>query len=211
MLLINKPVGKTSFDIVREVRRKTGVKKVGHAGTLDPLAEGLLIIFVGKDETKNAQKFIGLDKEYETVARIGYSTETGDLEGEIIDKKECQLSKEEVENALNTLLGEHDWQVPIYSAIKVNGKPLYKYARENKKVELPIKHMSIKKIKLINVKQKDGYCDVKYMAIVSSGTYIRVLNQKLGELLNCPATTAHIKRTRIGDFSLDNAVNIEDL
>ncbi len=211
MLLVNKPINISSFQVVEKVRKLTGIKKVGHAGTLDPLAEGLLIILIGKEETKKAKDFLGLDKEYEAIARLGISTDTGDLEGKIVKKKTCEKSFEEIKNALLKLKGRHLWEVPKYSAIKVDGKPLYFYARQNIKIEIPKKEMEIKNIELIDIKENDEFIDVRYMALVSSGTYIRTVSEKLGELLGCPSTTAHIKRTKIGTYSLDDAINFEDL
>ena len=212
MLLINKEKGMSSFDVIRFLRKKLGVKKIGHAGTLDPLAEGLLIVLVGKEETKAAQDFQGLDKEYEAIARLGIKTDSGDLEGKELERQICkEISKKQIEKALKELEGEHMWQVPIYSAVKVDGRPLYKYARENKAVKIPEKKMGIFQMELLRIENHDEYTDVHYRAKVSSGTYIRVVSEKLGELLGCPATTAHIKRTQIGDFSLSEALKLDDI
>ncbi len=212
MLLINKQSKISSFQVIKELRGKLKVRKIGHAGTLDPLAEGLLIVLIGKEETKKAQKFIGLDKVYEAKARLGIKTDTGDLEGKIIEKKDgCKITQPEIEEALHSLKGLHEWEVPIYSAIKINGKALYKYAREGKKVKPPKKKMQIYEIELLDIKRQDKYIDIHYKAKVSSGTYIRVLSEKLGEKLNCPATTAHIRRISIGEYSLQEAVTIDNI
>ena len=152
-----------------------------------------------------------LDKEYEAVARLGIKTDTGDLEGRIIEKKKCLVSKKEAEKALETLLGCHSWKLPLYSAKKINGKPLYKYAREGKSVEPPKKEMCIKNIKLLDFKCGDEFCDIKYRATVSSGTFIRTLSEKIGERLDCPATTIFLKRTKIGDYSVSDAKRLNEL
>ncbi len=212
MLLIKKEKGLSSFEIIRELRKILNIKKIGHAGTLDPLAEGLLIVLVDKEETKKAQEFLGLDKTYEAVARLGIRTDTGDLEGKIIEKKDdCNAGNSEIKYALSSLKGSHEWEVPLYSAVKVNGKPLYKYAREGQTVQAPKKKMQIYKIELVNIKRQGKYIDIHYKAKVSSGTYIRTLSEKLGEKLNCPATTAFIKRTAIGQYSIQDAKTLNEV
>ena len=212
MLLIYKEKGLSSFAVVQRVRKITGVRKVGHAGTLDPMAEGLLIVLVGKDETKTAQKFSGLDKEYEAVARLGVSTDTGDLEGEVVSEKDCSsLSDNTIKSALLSLKGEHRWEVPKFSAIKVKGRALYKYARANEEVDLPKKNMHIYKIELISITRTQTHIDIKYRAEVSSGTYIRTISEKLGKLLSCPATTTYILRTKIGKYDLQDAQKLDNL
>ncbi len=212
MLLIYKEKGVSSFDVVRQLRKILNVKKIGHAGTLDPLAEGLLIILIGKDETKKSRDFLKLDKTYEAIARLGIKTDTGDLEGKVIDKKEtCQIPGSEIKHALLSLKGAHEWEVPLYSAIKVNGKALYKYAREGKSVSPPKKKMQIYEIELLDIKKDCEYMDVHYRAKVSSGTYIRTLSEKLGEKLNCPATTAHIKRVAVGQYLLKDSKQLNEI
>ncbi len=201
----------TSFEVIKIIRERLGIKKVGHAGTLDPLAEGLLIVLVGKEETRLASKFISLPKTYDTVAILGFRTDTGDLEGSIVDKhNSVEISKSQIENALLELKGTFMWEVPAYSAIKVNGKPLYKYARENIKVNLPKKEMQIYDISIKNISCTDKICKVQYSATVSSGTYIRTLNEKLGEKLNIPSTTGHIRRISIGGYHLNEAMDPYD-
>ncbi len=212
MLLIHKESGMSSFAVIEKLRKKLTVKKIGHAGTLDPLAEGLLIVLVGKEETKKAQDFIGLEKEYEAVARLGVSTDSGDLEGKIIRKKKPKnISDSEIKSAIESLKGCHCWQVPAYSAIKVKGKALYKYARSGQNVELPKKKMCIYEIRIKEIIHKEEYIDIRYVASVSSGTYVRTISEQLGERLKYPATTAYIKRTRIGDFKLEDAKKLSEL
>ena len=211
MLLIYKEKGLSSFAVIEKLRKLLGIKKIGHAGTLDPLAEGLLIVLVGRDETKKQQDFMKLDKEYEAVARLGIKTDTGDLEGKIVERRNCSIDKKEAEKALTGLLGCYIWELPLYSAKKVKGKPLYKYAREGKSVEVPKKEMCIKSIELLDVKCSDGFCDIKYKVTVSSGTFIRTLSEKIGEALSCPATTVFLKRTKIGKFSVENAKKLDEI
>ena len=210
MLLIYKEKGISSFKLLQKIKQKCSYKKLGHTGTLDPLAEGLLIVLTDT-ETKKQQEFMGLDKEYEAIARLGIQTTTGDLEGKLIKTRGCNLSEEQITNALLSLQGEHLWEVPLYSAIKVNGKPLYKYARENKQVEIPRKKMQIFNIQLISINRKTQHTDVHFKVKVSSGTYIRTITEKLGEKLNCPATTTLIKRTKIGSYSLKDALRLNEL
>ena len=210
MLLVNKPVGLSSFDVIRKIKKRFPSSKIGHAGTLDPLAEGLLILLIDS-ETKQAKQFTGLDKTYIHTARLGIKTNTGDLEGKIIKSQIVQntMDAKTVKNALEKLTGEFIWPVPMYSATKVRGKPLYKYARENTPVTPPTKKMTVYENKLLDISCNEGYCDVTIKSKVSSGTFIRVLNEKLGEKLGYPSTTAHIKRTQIGKFKLSDAMDLE--
>ena len=202
----------SSFAVIQKLRKRLGIKKIGHAGTLDPLAEGLLIVLVGREETKKAQEFIGLDKEYEAVARLGIKTETGDLEGDIVESSDTSgLSDLQIKDALLSLKGCHRWAVPVYSAIKLKGKALYKYARSGQTVKLPKKEMCIYNIELKEIVREGDFVDVRYIAKVSSGTYIRTVSEKLGEKLSCPASTAYIKRTCIGDFKLKDAKKLSEL
>lgn len=210
MLLINKPIGLSSFDVIRKIKKHFPDFKIGHAGTLDPLAEGLLILLINS-ETKQAQQFTGLDKTYIHTARLGIKTTTGDLEGKIIKSQIVKnaIYTKTVKNALEKLTGEFMWPVPMYSATKVKGKPLYKYARENASITPPTKKMTVYENKLLDISCKEGYCDVTIKSKVSSGTFIRVLNEKLGEQLGYPSTTAHIKRIQIGKFKLSDAIDLE--
>ena len=209
MLLVNKPSGITSFDVIRRVKKQFPTKKLGHVGTLDKEAEGLLILLIGP-ETKHAHEFVGLDKTYIHIARIGIKTDTGDLEGKIIKNKNINtIDVDTINSAISQLQGEFLWQVPLYSATKVKGKPLYKYARENMPVIPPTKQMCIYYNKLLNIKCANKYCDITLESKVSSGTFIRTLNEKLGDLLNLPSTTAHIKRTQIGEFKLSDAIDLD--
>ncbi len=198
--------------MLRQIKKKCAYKKLGHAGTLDPLAEGLLIVLTEK-ETKLASNFAGLDKEYETVARIGISTESGDLEGAIRQRKSVEnLPEEKIKKALTELEGCHEIPAPIYSAIKVKGKALYKYAREGKMPPfIPLKKMCVLYVKFLSVECESDFCDIRYILKVKSGTYVRSINEMLGKILGYPSSSAQIKRLSIGKYSLKDALKVKDL
>ncbi len=205
ILLIDKPKGITSFDVIRKLRKKLNIRKMGHAGTLDPLATGLLLIGV-EAGTKKLKDLIGLPKTYETEILLGKSTTTGDMEGEVVlSKKVESLKSEEVENVLKEMTGILELPVPIYSAIKKDGKPLYKYARKGEKVDIPIKKMEIRAIKLLNVLCKEGECVLSVRMDVGSGTYVRSVAEEVGRRLGYPATVKELRRTVIGKFDVKDA------
>lgn len=212
IILIDKPTGITSFDVIRILRRKLGIKKMGHSGTLDPLASGLMII--GVDEgTKKLNEYLKLSKIYIVDILLGVSTETGDREGEIVEKKEAKnLTKEQIKNVLKEMKGRLELKVPIYSAIKIKGKPLYEYARKGKEVELPKKNMEILGIKLIDIADnKNGTFNIKTEINVSSGTYIRSIAEEFGRRLGYPASLSNLKRIKIGDFDIKDAKMLDNI
>ncbi len=214
MLLINKTFGISSFSVVQKLRKITGIKKIGHAGTLDPLAEGLLIILIGKNETKLSQNFLKLNKVYKTKIVLGISTDTLDLEGKITEQKECtNIDRAQIENAFLKMRSCKKYRVPIYSAIKIDGKPLYKYAREGAKVKLPEKEMCIYEYKIENIKEnaQEKTIEIDAELKVSSGTYVRTINYHIGKQLNCPATTSKIIRTKIGEYDIKNAIDLNSI
>ncbi len=209
LMLIDKPGGISSFDVIRKLRVKTGIRKMGHSGTLDPLASGLMIIGVNKG-TKKLTDLIGLSKIYKVEVFLGKKTETGDLEGKIIEEKKVNsVNIEKVEEILKSLEGEIDLAVPYYSAIKVKGKRLYKMAREGKTgVEIPIKKMKIYWIKLTGHRKiKDGYV-LKLVMKVGSGTYVRSVVEEIGKKLDLPAVVSGLRRTAIGEYRVDQAEKI---
>jgi tRNA pseudouridine55 synthase len=225
MLLIDKPKGISSFRLVQIVRRVTGIKKVGHAGTLDPLASGLMIILVGREETKQADKFLKLDKAYQTTILLGESRTTGDMEGEIVNHVTIpNISQETIKKTLNSMVGDLALKVPIFSAIKQNGKRLYKIARKghiSKEVlnNVPRKIMTIKDIDLLNVRRVtkliknvpyDMY-EVNVIFYVKSGVYIRSLSEEFGKRLNLPATTKELRRIQIDKYSIKNAQKVDEI
>lgn len=215
LLLIDKPKGITSMDVIRRLRRILQIKKIGHAGTLDPLATGLMLIGVGKG-TKKLAELIKLDKEYIAEVRIGESRTTGDLEGEILEqKKVTNVTDVEVEKALSELIGEIELPVSAYSAIKVDGVPMYKRARRAEKIgeivkEVPMRTMNVYGAELLKFEMSESVAIATIRFKVGSGTYIRSLGEELGRKLEYPATLQNLRRTMIGNFGIEEAKEIED-
>jgi len=208
IILIDKPVGISSFDVIRRLRKRFGIRKMGHAGTLDPLASGLLIIGINEG-TKKLNDYLKLDKEYVTEVKLGQRTTTGDLEGEVVEEKEVgEIKKETVEEALSSMIGVLELPVSAYSAIKQGGVPLYKKARAAKErgetipdSELPKRAMRVYEAELLDV--TNGILKVRFK--VGSGTYVRSLGEELGRRLGYPATLASLRRTEIGEFRVEDA------
>jgi tRNA pseudouridine55 synthase len=221
ILLIDKPVGMTSFDVIRVLRKKTGIKKFGHAGTLDPRASGLMILGVEKG-TKRLTEFIKLDKEYVAEIRLGESRTTGDLEGEVMEEREVEeiFSSEKISSTVAALVGTHTLPVSAYSAIKVDGKPMYKRAREAEAkgellTEVPVRDMVVYEAELLRhhtevVEGKKRYV-VQVSFHVASGVYIRSLAVYFGELLNYPSTLQSLRRTKIGVYNVEDAISLETM
>lgn len=216
ILLIDKPKGITSFDVIRRLRKSLGIKKMGHSGTLDPLASGLMIIGV-EAGTKKLSEYLKLNKVYVAEIRIGEKRTTGDLEGEIIEEKNVDsLDSEVVKRALEGMQGTLALPVSAYSAIKKNGVPLYKRARKAEKTggqmsedELPIRTMQVFESELQGVECGENRCVLTVRFFVSSGTYIRSLAEELGKRLGYPATLQNLRRTEIGDFDIKDAQTLE--
>ena len=206
IILIDKEKGITSRDVVNEVCKKLNTNKVGHTGTLDPIATGLLVLCVGEG-LKLVELLTGHDKEYIAKVRVGIKTDTYDVTGRLIEKKDFVLNKETLINTLNSFVGEYLQEVPIYSSVKVNGKKLYEYAREGKEVVLPKHLVKIKNIELLEF----NHDTFTFKVEVSSGTYIRSLINDIGNILNIPMTMEELKRTRVGTYKLDDANNIDSL
>ena len=210
IILINKEKGISSFQEIQRVRRKLNIKKIGHAGTLDPLATGLLVVLINS-ATKLSDYLLNLDKEYLVEVIVGIGTNSYDLDGEIISKKEV---KEEIniDDILNSFLGEYMQEVPIFSAISQDGEKLYKKARRGEDVELPQRLVEIKSIERVgDVIYQDNKAIFSFLTTVSKGTYIRSLVNDLGKKLNYPATVSNLCRTKISDFDLKDAYKVEDL
>lgn len=222
LILIDKPVGISSFDVIRRLRPKLGVRKMGHAGTLDPLASGLMLIGVGEG-TKKLAEYVKLDKEYEAEILIGIKTVSGDLDGEVVAKKEVDeaascFSKENVTAALASMVGTLTLPVSAYSAIKKDGVPFYKKARRLERAgqtvpeeELPIREMKVYEAKLngkIIYNSEDKTVTIPVRFKVGSGTYIRSLGEELGSLLEYPATLKSLRRAKVGEFSVEDAETI---
>lgn len=208
ILLIDKPKGITSFDVIRILRRKLGIRKMGHAGTLDPLASGLMIIGINKG-TKKLNKYLKLPKVYKAEVLLGKKTTTGDLEGEIIESEKVDsIDIKKVKDTLSKMKGKITLPVPLYSAIKIKGTPLYKRARKGHDIKPPEKEMEILNIKLINSFKQEEFYILSLTIEVSSGTYIRSIAQELGRKLGIPATLANLRRTEIGKFKIEDALSL---
>ncbi|MCK5095871.1 MAG: tRNA pseudouridine(55) synthase TruB [Candidatus Pacebacteria bacterium] len=207
IILIDKPKGISSFDVIRVLRKKLGVRKMGHAGTLDPLATGLMIIGVGSG-TKKLHKLIGLDKTYRVEVLLGKKTTTGDLEGEILEEKQVgDIDEEVLQKAAQKIVGVLRLPVPIYSAIKQGGVPLYKKARSGKKIIVPVRDMEVFDVRFVEF-QKDKHVVVLEMD-VASGVYVRSVAEEFGRLFDLPTTVKELRRTKIGDFAVEDAMKIE--
>lgn len=208
MLLIDKPVGISSFDVIRILRRELGVRKMGHGGTLDPLASGLMIIGVGPD-TKKLQNVLGLPKEYVAEIFLGAATDTGDAEGKIIMEKPVPENwKSVLPEILAAMVGDIDLPVPVYSAVKRGGQPLYKRARRGEAVEAPVKTMHVYEAEILapELGQASNVARVRWR--VGSGTYIRSLAVAVGERLGTAAHLTALRRTQIGEWRIEDAKKI---
>ena len=203
VFLVDKPKGITSFDVIRRLREKTGVRKMGHAGTLDPLATGLLIVAAGED-TKKLSRFLGLPKEYEADILFGVRTDTGDMEGAVLEEADVSIAEEDIRRALAEMKGILRLPVPAYSAVKRGGEPLYRKARRGEKVAPPEKEMHVYRAELLFFRPPA----LRVLFFVGSGTYIRSLAEELGRRLGVPATLRDLRRTKIGDYTVDNAEKI---
>jgi len=204
ILLIDKPAGITSYDVIRKLKHKYPGQKIGHAGTLDPNATGLLIIGVGSD-TKKLTQFLKLDKEYEATILLGQKTDTGDIDGKVIlEKGVPSLDKAEIIKQLKNLEGNNEYELPVYSAIKQNGEPLYKKARRGDVVIAPKRIMQVHSAEL-----KDYTVPIlKVVFKVGSGTYIRSLAEVLGEMFGTVATLKELRRTKIGEYELGKGMEV---
>lgn len=210
ILLIDKPKGMTSFDVIRRLRRQLGIKKMGHAGTLDPLATGLMIIGIGKG-TKKLNEYLKLPKEYIAEVLMGERRSTGDMEGVILEETVVSvLDIEQVREELSNMIGIFTLPVSAYSAIKKDGVPMYKRARKAEKegtqiTDLPMREMEVMDTELLGLMCTDNRCVLTVRFYVGSGTYIRSLAEELGRRLGYPATLKNLRRTKIGDFTIKKA------
>ncbi len=206
ILIVNKPQDYTSRDIVNIVSKKLNTKKVGHTGTLDPMATGVLVLCIGR-YTKLVPLISSQDKTYIAEIKLGILTDTLDITGNIIDKKTFNIKKENIIEVFNKFIGTYKMEVPLYSAIKVKGKKLYEYARNNEEVILPIKNVEIYNLELLEFK-KDI---IKFKARVEKGTYIRSLIRDICLDLNTIGVMNNLIRIKQGEFFLDNAYTLEDI
>ena len=207
ILNIYKPQGLTSFGVIKSIRKASEIKKVGHAGSLDPFATGVLLVCLGND-TKKISEFMELKKEYEGVIEFGIITDTYDIDGKIIEMKPVKgYSIDFLEGILSEFIGTIDQVPPMYSAIKYFGKPLYKIARANKKIEIKARKVNIYSIKVLNY--VNPFLTLRI--VCSKGTYIRSLAYDIGKILGCGAYLKSLTRTKIGDYSIYNSLFLGDV
>lgn len=206
-LNIYKPEGMTSFDVVAVLRRITKIKQIGHTGTLDPMATGVLPICIGK-ATKLIE-YLPNDKEYTATIQFGSDTDTYDKEGQITKIYNNKISKEQLIEVLKNFEGEIEQFPPIYSAIKVNGKKLYDYARKGETVEITPRKVFISKIQLDNFDEQNQQAQIKVAC--SKGTYIRSIAYDIGQKLNCGGHLIALERTKAGMFEVDTSINLENI
>lgn len=206
ILSVYKESNMTSRDVCNIISKHFKTKKVGHTGTLDPLACGLLIVCTNKD-TKLVDILTAKKKEYIATIKLGIKTDTLDITGNIIEKKDYNFTKEELINVLNSFLGESKQEVPLYSAVKINGRKLYEYARNNINIELPVRDIEIYNIELLEYK-KDL---ITFKVEVSKGTYIRSLINDICTKLNTVGVMSYLLRTKQGDFVVDNSNKLDDI
>ncbi len=207
LILVNKPVGITSFKLVHIIRKKLKVKKAGHCGTLDPLASGLMIILVGK-YTKLQDKFMKQDKVYHAAIKLGMKTDSGDLDGKIISQSDfSHVTKELIEQTCKSFTGKIQQVPPMYSALKVNGQKLYELARKGITVERKPREITIYSIDLTDY-QKDSF---SIRVKCSSGTYIRTLAEDIGTKLKTDTVLTNLVREEIGNYKLTDAINVDNI
>lgn len=206
-IIINKKENMTSRDVVNIVCKKLHTKKVGHTGTLDPMAKGVLVIAVNK-ALKLVDDITSLNKEYIAEVTLGIKTDTLDITGNVLETEEIRsINKESIEEVLNSFIGEYNMKVPIYSAVKVNGKKLYEYAREGKQVELPMKKVVINSIELLRINQNK----FTFKCNVSKGTYIRSLINDICKKLDVIGCMSDLIRTKQGKFYIEDAIGLDDI
>lgn len=208
-LLVDKPTGITSHDVINRLRRISGQRRIGHAGTLDPFATGLLIVGIGST-TKKLAEMVGLDKEYEAIFVLGARSETDDPEGPITPTANTRIvSRVEIEKAMKKFIGEIDQMPPRYSAIKIKGKKMYELARKGKVIERKPRKVRVDLFKLISA--SDNNLRLKVRVKCGSGTYIRALARDLGEELKIGGYVEQLRRTKIGSYSIQQAAPLSQL
>ena len=210
ILIVNKSKGYTSHDIVAKVKKITG-EKVGHTGTLDPLATGVLPLLIGKG-TLCSKYLMNHDKTYKVLLKLGIKKSTGDEEGDVIQEEivhENLLEEKQVKTALESFLGEQEQIPPMYSAIKVNGKKLYEYARKGKKVEIQPRRITIYDIQLLKIDKIN--CEIQFEVSCSKGTYIRSLCEDIAKKMETVGYMKELQRTKVGNFTIEQSVLVEDL
>ena len=208
ILLVDKPSGITSHDIVDRLRRKLKMKRIGHAGTLDPLATGLMIMLIGK-ATKVSQFLISLDKAYEGTFELGVETDSQDSEGQVVEQKKIpqDLSEDMIRNEMNQFLGDQYQTPPMFSAKKIDGVPLYKMARKGKTVEREPRVIRINELSLKKWSSPQG----EFYMDCSKGTYVRTVFHDLGQNLGCGGHLTSLRRTKINNFSIEGVNTLDEI
>lgn len=206
VLNIDKPSGLTSHDVVARLRRTTGIRRIGHAGTLDPLATGVLVVCLGR-ATRLIEYLIGQDKTYETTIRLGQTTDTYDADGEIVVERPADVTPEAIAAALEAFRGPIRQRAPAYSAIKRDGQPLYKLARRGEAVDPPVRDVTIHALEMLSYEPPL----LTLRVACSSGTYIRSLAHDLGQALGCGGHVVALRRTAVGPFDIAAAVALDSL
>ncbi len=207
-LIINKPAGPTSHDIINSLRKITGIQKIGHAGTLDPFASGVLIVAVGRETTKKIQVLVGLDKKYIATLRLGAESDTYDRDGKIVESERVQpISEKRIELALKEFAGKQKQVPPMYSAKKVKGRKLYQLARQGITIERQGERIEIFQISLLNY----DFPILKIKVHCSSGTYIRALAHDIGKRLGCGAYLEELERIAVGTYNIDKAARVNEI
>ncbi len=207
-ILVDKEKDWTSFDVVAKLRRITKIKKIGHAGTLDPFATGLLIVALSRGATRQIDDFQGLDKKYTGRIKLGAVTETFDSESIETNHKPFEtISPETIESVRQRFLGVQMQKAPIFSAKKIKGKALYKYARKNQEVEVPISEIEVKLFDITEINMPF----ISFELVVSKGTYIRSIANDFGERLGCGAYLESLRRVSIGQYNVEDALKIKEI
>ena len=206
LLVVNKPQGLTSRDVVNKLNHIFSTKKIGHTGTLDPNATGVLVCLIGK-YTKLVESITSYDKEYIAEIKLGIKTDTDDITGNIIYEENSNVTLDEIKKVLSTFPVSYNQQVPIYSAVKINGKKLYEYARENIDITLPKRKVNIYSLELLSFKDNI----ITFKTKVSKGTYIRSLIQDICNNLNTIGTMNNLVRTKQGNFNISDSYTLDDI
>jgi len=207
---VYKETGFTSFDVVAKLRGITRIRKIGHTGTLDPDATGVLPVCIGS-ATKLCDMLTDKTKEYEATFRLGITTDTQDISGKVLEEKEVYITEEQLKECISTFIGKQQQIPPMYSAIKINGQKLYDLARAGKEVERAPRDIEISKIEIKHIETDDGICTGAVIAVgCSKGTYIRSICHDLGERLGTVACMGDLQRTRVGQFAISEALTLEE-
>ena len=207
ILLVDKPSGMTSHDVVDALRKATGIRKIGHTGTLDPAATGLLIMCIGK-ATRLSEHLMGMDKTYEGTMRLGVVTESYDMDGKVVEENDVpEITREELEEAMKPLTGDLMQVPPMVSAVKIGGKRLYKLARQGETVERPPRPVTVHEFSLLDCTLPE----VQFRVECTSGTYVRSLCHDIGQHFGCGAALQSLRRTHIGSHSIEDSTPLEEL